>query len=133
MGAKNDFLTRMRNEAATNELMSVAEAIAHTKQAMCDAVILTLGYGECMGNDKWGEQRITTFLADLQDNYKNTVFPGIEVRNDSDGFRGKVDKLLKQKCPNTFVPWKVRYVFWREEPLEQQAKREKKQRNKKRR
>ena len=132
MGAKNDFLTRMQNQAATNELMSVAEAIAHTKQAMCDAVILTLGYGESMGNDKWGEGRITAFIAELQDTYKNDVFPGIQVRNDSDGFRAKVDKLLKQKCPNAFVPWPVRYVFRREESLEQQAAREKKQRNKKR-
>lgn len=131
MGAKNDFLTRMQNQAATNELMSVAEAIAHTKQAMSDAMILALGYGECMGNDKWGEQRIMAFKKEVEEAYKNDVFPGIEVRNDSDGFRDKVDKLLKKKCPNCFVPWRERYVFWREETLEEQAAREKKQQNRK--
>ena len=133
MGAKNDFLTRMQTRAATNELMSVAEAIAHTKQAMCDAMILTLGYGSCMKNDPYGEKRIMAFIEEVLENYKTKVFPGIEVRNDSDGFRDEVDKLLKKKCPNGFVPWPERYVFFREETLEQQAAREKKQRNKKKR
>lgn len=133
MGAKNDFLTRMQNRAATNELMSVAEAIAHTQQGMCDAMMLTLGYGSCMKHDPYGEKRIMDFMEEVLENYKTKVYPGIEVRNDSDGFRYEVDKLLKKKCPNAFVPWEVRYVFWREESLEQQAAREKKHRNKKRR
>lgn len=125
MGSKNAFLKKLQAQAAKNEVLSTAEGIAHTKQAMCDAIVLVLGFGESMGGDQWGEQRIMAFLDEVRETYKNMVFPGIEVRCDSDGFRAEVDKLLKKKCPNAFVPWPERYVFWKEETIEQEAAREK--------
>ena len=133
MGAKNNFLNRQQTSVATDMVMAKAEMNANTKQAMFDAIMLTLGYGESMGNDKWGEKRIIAFATEVLETYKTLVHPGLELRNDADGFRGKVDEMLKKKLHNNFMPWDERYVFWREEPLEQQAKREKKQRSKKRR
>lgn len=133
MGAKNDFLKRLQTTVATDRVMAKAEINAHTKQAMFDSIMLTLGYGESMGNDKWGEQRIVAFTKEVLETYTTLVHPGLEIRNDADGFRGKVDEMLKKKLPKHFEPWIERYVFWREESLEQQAAREKKLRNKKRR
>ncbi len=133
MGAKNELLKRIQANLVVSDMMLAAEANDNAKQAMLDAVILVLAYGECMGNDKWGEKRIKAFVAEAEDTYKHTVFPGICKRNDADGFRGKVDELLKKKLPSTFIPWRERYVFFKEESLEQEAKREKKQRNKKKR
>jgi len=131
MGAKNDFLKKLQTKQAAKELVATADGIGKTQQAMFDAIILTLGYGSCMGNDQWGEKRIMAFLEECRENYQQKVFPGIEIRNDADGFRGEVDKLLKKKCPNGFVPWDQRYPFWKEESLEQEAARERKKRNKK--
>ena len=133
MGAKNDFLKRLQTSVATDLVMGKAEMNAHTKQAMFDSIMLTLGYGESMGNDKWGEQRIVAFAKEVLETYKTLVHPGLELRNDADGFRGKVDEMLKKKLHKNFESWDKRYVFWREEPLEKQAAREKKQRSKKRR
>lgn len=133
MGAKNDFLKRLQTSVATDLVMGKAEMNAHTKQAMFDSIMLTLGYGESMGNDKWGEQRIVAFAKEVLETYNTLVHPGLELRNDADGFRGKVDEMLKKKLHKNFESWDERYVFWREEPLEKQAAREKKQRSKKRR
>lgn len=131
MGCKNDFLIRMQARAARNELMSNSETFAHVQQAMFDAIVITLGYGSCMGNNPWGEKRIQAFVDEVRDNFKKQVFPGIEVRKDSDGFRGEVDKLIAKKCPKTFEPWPERYVFWREETIEQEAERERKTKKRK--
>lgn len=133
MGTKNDFLKRLQTSVATDLVMGKAEMNAHTKQAMFDSIMLTLGYGESMGNDKWGEQRIVAFAKEVLETYKTLVHPGLELRNDADGFRGKVDEMLKKKLHKNFESWDERYVFWREESLEKQAAREKKQRSKKRR
>ena len=114
MGAKNNFLNRLQTGVATDLVMAKAEMNANTKQAMFDAIMLTLGYGESMGNDKWGEKRIIAFATECLETYKTLVHPGLELRNDADGFRGKVDEMLKKKLHNNFMPWDERYVFWRE-------------------
>ena len=131
MGAKNDYLTRLQAKVATNELLAKAETNAHTKQAMCDSIMLTLGYGECMKGDPWGEQRIMAFMKEVLETYEMIVHPGLEARNDADGFRDKVDKMLEKKCPKAFESWPDRYVFWTEETLEQEAARERRIQNRK--
>lgn len=37
-------------------------------QVDLDALILTLGYGECMGNDRWGQERIERFCLEWRQN-----------------------------------------------------------------
>ena len=132
MESKNAFLEKLQAEQAQKDLMSTADGLGKAQQAMTDAMILVLGYGESMGNDRWGEKRIMAFLEELRETYENMVFPGIEIRNDSDAYRATVDKMLKEKCPAAFIPWEQRYPFWTEETLEQEAAREKRARNRRR-
>ncbi len=131
MGAKNAFLAKLQTKQAASELVSVAEAIAQTQQAMLDSMMVTLGYGDCMKNDPWGEQRIMEAVMEVKENYNELVFPGISLKPDADAHRGKVDKLLEKKLPHHFIPWLERYPFWREETIEQEAERERKKRNRK--
>lgn len=126
MAKKNAFLEKLQTKAATRELMSTAEGIGQTKQGMVDAIILTLGYGSCMKKDPWGEKRIMAFVEECLENYQTQIFPGIEIRDDADGFRKKADELLEKKCPKYFEdngPWPERYPFWKELPIEQEAAR----------
>lgn len=37
-------------------------------QVDLDALILTLGYGECMGNDRWGPERLRRFCLEWRQN-----------------------------------------------------------------
>jgi hypothetical protein len=123
---KNAFLDKLQTQAATRELMSTAQGIGQTKQGMVDAIIMTAGYGDCMKNDKWGEGRIMAFIEECLENYQTKVFPGIEIRDDADGFRKKTDELIAKKCPKYFAqqgPWPERYPFWKELSLEQEAAR----------
>lgn len=131
MGAKNDFLKKLQIKTAANELVTTADSIAKTQQAMIDAIIITLGFGSCMGNDPWGEQRIIAFVQEVRENYRTKVFPGISVKPDADGHRGEVDKLIQKKCPKNFIPWELRYPFWKSETIEEEAVRERKARNRK--
>jgi len=131
MGAKNEFLKKLQTKAAANELVSTADAIAKTQQAMIDSIIITLGFGTCMGNDPWGEKRIMDFILEVRENYRTKVFPGIAVKSDADAYRGEVDKLIQKKCPKNFIPWEERYPFWRNETIEQEAERERKARKRK--
>ena len=136
MAKKNAFLEKLQAKADTRELMSTAEGIAHTKQAMIDSIILTLGYGSCMKNDPWGEKRIMAFVEECMENYKNEVFPGIEVRDDADGFRQKTDERIAKKCPKYYEsdgPWPVRYPFWKELSLDDEAARSRRVNKKKKR
>lgn len=131
MGANNAFLKKLQAEQAKKELLATADGLGKAQQAMFDAIILTLGYGESMGGDNWGEKRIMAFIEEIRQTYNEMVFPGIEIRPDADGFRANVDKLLKAKCPNGFLPWEKRYPFWKTETIEEEAAREKKKRNRK--
>lgn len=131
MGAKNEFLKKLQIKTAANELVTTADSIAKTQQAMIDAIVITLGFGSCMGNDPWGEQRIIAFVQEVRENYRNQVFPGIAVKPDADAYRGEVDKLIQKKCPKNFIPWEMRYPFWKNETIEEEAVRERKARNRK--
>ena len=131
MGAKNAFLNKIKTEQKQRELLATADGLGKAQQAMFDSIILTLGYGSCMGEDVWGEKRIMAFLEEVRENYQQKVFPGIEIRDDADGFRGEVDKLLQKKCPGSFLPWEERYPFWNEETIEQEAERNRKERKRK--
>lgn len=137
MAKKNAFLEKLQTKAATRELMSTAEGIGQTKQGMVDAIIMTLGYGDCMKDRPWGEGRIMAFVEECLENYQTQVFPGIELRDDSDAFRKQTDELIAKKCPKYFAeqgPWPMRYPFWTELTIEQEAARNRKfNKNKKRR
>ena len=136
MASKNAFLEKLQTKIATRELMSAAEGIGQTKQGMVDAIILTLGYGDCMKGRTKGEKWIMAFVEECLENYQNVIFPGMEIRDDADAFREKADELIAKKCPKYFAkdgPWPQRYPFWTEFTVEQEAARNRKFNKKKRR
>ena len=133
MGAKNNFLNELAIQRIHGELEATIYAMGQTKQAMIDAIIVTAGYGSCMKNDKWGEQRIQPFIDEVLENYRKQVFPGIEVRPDAPGFRDSTDALIQKKCPKYFAEkgaWPQRYhPYWEEPNMEEEKKQERRCKN----
>lgn len=90
-------------------------------QCCVDAMILTLAYGECMGNDCWGAKRIDRFAREWA---KNMLYVMEGIKGDSqeaDFIRADVDKRLKAKVPiEKFVDWFGRYPMQKQETLEEE-------------
>lgn len=133
MAKNNDLLNRLQLQKDRDELMAKAAAIADTKQAMYDAIALTLGYGSCMGKRPWGELKIDRFCKEVEENYKKEVFPAFTDRDDADGIRKKLDERLKKKCPKSFIAWEYRYPFRTIETIEHEIVRKQRERKRKKR
>lgn len=133
MAKNNDLLNRLQLQKDRDELMAKATAIADTKQAMYDAIALTLGYGSCMGKRPWGELKIDRFCKEVEENYKKEVFPAFTDRDDADGIRKKLDERLKKKCPKSFIAWEYRYPFRTIETIEHEIVRKQRERKRKKR
>lgn len=66
-------------------------------QVDLDALILTLAYGECMGNDRWGRERIERFCLEWRQNTAY-VYRGLDPEDpEADAVRADVDKRLFAK------------------------------------
>lgn len=118
--AKNAFLKKIQaeQERKSKAVGDLTERWA--LQAALDAALITLGYGECMGDDKWGAKRLEAF----GDEFAKTVLwvtSGARYDPSADGVRAEVDKLLQQKIPHRFGPWPMRYIHWIEPTLEEEA------------
>lgn len=90
-------------------------------QCCVDAMILTLSYGECMGNDCWGAQRIDRFAKEWVENMRY-VMEGLEGKTqEADFIRADIDKRLKAKVPpGKYVDWSGRYPMFQTETLEEE-------------
>lgn len=112
------------NEAKHRKESLQAMAITEQwlKQAALDAVLITLGYGSCMGKDPWGAERLVRFGVEFIENLM-FVCDGLQYTPDADAGREKVDKLLKAKLPaESYRDWGYRYTHWIERTLEEEAK-----------
>lgn len=111
-----------KHQQETMRRMAITEQ--WLKQAGLDAALITLGYGSCMGKDQWGAERLVRFGEEF---IKNLwwICGGLQYSPDADAVRAKVDKLLKDKLPEeSYRDWGVRYSFWIEKSLEDEAKAE---------
>lgn len=118
--AKNAFLKKLQaeQERKSKAVGDLTERWA--LQAALDAALITLGYGECMGNDQWGAKRLEAFGDELVKNML-WVTSGARYEPGADGVRAEVDKLLQKKIPERFGPWPMRYKYWIEPTLEEEA------------
>lgn len=114
------YSQRMEDKAkASLELMK------HLCDQCCvDAMILTLAYGECMGNDRWGKDRVNRFCTEWAKNMLY-VMEGLEGNSqEADFIRADIDRRLKAKVPaEKYVDWTGRYPMYQQETLEQEHKR----------
>jgi hypothetical protein len=119
--AKNAFLKKLQAQSEEKAKQTGDITERWTRQAALDAAILTLAYGKCMGNDRWGAKRLESFGDEFVENLLY-VTKGASYQPDADSVRADVDKLLKAKLhPDRFGPWAFRYAFWVEDPLEVEA------------
>lgn len=90
-------------------------------QCCVDAMVLTLAYGECMGNDRWGEDRVNRFCEEWAKNMLY-VMEGLEGKTqEADFIRADIDKRLKAKVPpEKYVDWSGRYPMFQTETLEEE-------------
>lgn len=62
--AKNAFLTKLQIEQ-DQKIRLVGNTMSQwSTQIAMDALVKTLGYGDCMKKDLWGEQRILAFAKE---------------------------------------------------------------------
>lgn len=79
-------------------------------QACLDAIILTLGYGECMKSDPWGQERMDRFCREWAQNVAYVCRGYMPEDPESDAIRADVDRRLQAKVPEReFVSWFGRY------------------------
>ena len=120
MGGKNAFLKKMQ---ANNDVkvLNVGSTMSQwASQIAMDALVKTLGYGDCMKNDPWGEQRIVALVKEWLV-YVDEIWDGLGRKPDADAIRQTTDDLLKKKIPSVFAPWEERYRGWKPESLEQEV------------
>lgn len=93
-------------------------------QVDLDALILTLAYGECMGRDRWGQERLRRFCLEWRQNAAY-VYRGLDPNDkEADAVRADVDKRLFAKTSeDDRAPWSERYPMQEQETLEAEAKR----------
>lgn len=101
-------------------------------QVDLDALILTLAYGECMCNDRWGRERIERFCLEWRQNTAY-VYRGLDPEDsEADAVRADVDKRLFAKTTeDDRTPWEERYPMQQRETLEEETKRMKNWRKRK--
>lgn len=127
MAKQSSFLKRMQHQHEQMEKTSVMLAEKWTRQAALDAVVLTLGYGECMGGDCWGAGRIDRFANEWASNLLE-ILRGAQGQPDSDAIRQKTDTLLRPKVlPEHYAEWQQRYPGWIAETLEEENARSRSQ------
>lgn len=116
MARKNAFLTQMQAQHDARVMHIGMTMMQWSTQVATDALVKTLGYGECMGDDPWGEMRI---LRLAQERLKNIdeIWNGISAKPDADAVRETTDRALEKKIPNAYGPWEERYVSWKEQSL----------------
>ena len=120
MGGKNAFLKKMQAQSDA-KMMSVGSTMSQwASQIALDALVKTLGYGDCMKNDPWGEQRIVALVKEWL-GYVDEIWDGLGRKPDADAIRQTTDDLLKRKIPSVFAPWEERYRGWKPESLEQEV------------
>lgn len=119
MGSKNAFLSKIKKQEEVN--ITLTEK--WVRQAACDALVLLLGYGKCMGDDTWGTERIYRAVMEWTEIFL-WIIRGLEGHPDSDAIQVQVDRLLVPKVrPELFGDWHYRYVGFVKETLEQEVKR----------
>lgn len=115
-----------RRDAAQKQLAIDTGITMHqlVGQVDLDALILTLAYGECMGNDRWGQERIERFCLEWRQNTAY-VYRGLDSEDpEADAVRADVDKRLFAKTTeDDRTPWPERYPMQQRETLEEEAKR----------
>jgi hypothetical protein len=108
MAKRNAFLTKMQARHEHEAKTSIILAEKWTRQAALDALVLTLGYGECMGTP-WGAKRIKRFVDEWVPIFL-WVLKGAQAEPDSDAIRAQVDARLKPKVPpDIYGDWAHRY------------------------
>ena len=118
--AKNDFLKKMQMQRDLHVLHVGSTMSQWSSQIALDALIKTLGYGDCMKNDPWGEQRIVAFAREWLVNV-DEIWGGLGRQADADAIRETTDRLLKKKIPSVYGPWDERYIGWKTESLAQEV------------
>lgn len=109
MAKRNAFLTKMQARHEHEAKTSIILAEKWTRQAALDALVLTLGYGECMSKDPWGAMRIKRFVDEWVPIFL-WVLKGAQAEPDSDAIRAQVDARLKPKVPpDIYGDWAHRY------------------------
>lgn len=120
MGGKNAFLKKMQASHDVKVLNVGSTMSQWASQIALDALVTTLGYGDCMKNDPWGEQRIVAFVKEWL-TYVDEIWDGLGRKPDADAIRQITDDLLKKKIPSVFAPWEERYRGWKPESLEMEV------------
>ena len=120
--AKNAFLKKMQAKHEYEAKTAIMLAEKWTRQAALDALVLTLGYGECMG-EPWGAMRIKRFVDEWVPVFL-WVLQGAQGDPDSDAIREQVDKRLKPKVPpELYGDWGHRYPDFIEETIAEEQER----------
>lgn len=123
MAKRNGFLTKMQARHEYEAKASIVLAEKWTRQAALDALVLTLGYGECMGKGPWGALRIKRFVDEWVPVFL-WVLQGAQGDPDSDAIREQVDKRLKAKVPpELYGEWGKRYPGFIEESIQEEQNR----------
>lgn len=120
MGRKNAYLTQMQRQQDTRMLNMGTVMMQWSTQVAVDALIKTLGYGACMKNDPWGEQRILALAEEWLANIDH-IWGGISRQPDADAIRRQTDTMLKKKIPSAYGPWEQRYIEWTEDTLSREV------------
>lgn len=122
MAKRNGFLTKMQARHEKEAKTSIMLAEKWTRQAALDALVLTLGYGECMGKP-WGATRIKRFVDEWVPVFL-WVLQGAQGDPDSDAIREQVDKRLKPKVPpDIYGDWAHRYPGFIAESIQEEQDR----------
>lgn len=96
--AKNAFLTKLQIEQ-DQKIRLVGNTMSQwSTQIAMDALVKTLGYGDCMKKDPWGEQRILAFAKEWAANV-DEIWGGLTRQPDADAIRQQTDKLIEKKSP----------------------------------
>lgn len=118
--AKNAFVKQLQAKQDSKMLLVGSMMSQWSSQICMDALVKTLGYGACMGDDPWAEKRIARFLSEWLDNV-DKEWDGVSRKPDADAVRVETDRLLQKKVPSLYVPWEARFKGWKEASLEQEV------------
>lgn len=123
MAKRNAFLTKMQAVHEREAKTSIILAEKWTRQAACDAMILLLGYGKCMGRYRWGRKKILLAINEWTELFL-WVLEGAQGNPDSDAIREQVDRLLEPKVmPDLYRKWEGRYPGFFHETMEEEVAR----------